>query len=115
MLLRLLMDQHVARAVTDGLRLRGVDILTAFEDQSHELPDPALLERANTLGRVLVSQDDDLLVEATRRQTANEPFSGVIYAHQLNVSIGMFVRDLEIVVKACNPEDLMNQVVYLPL
>ena len=45
-MLRLYMDQHVQKAITDTLRLRGVDVLTAFEDGSHELPDPLLLTRA---------------------------------------------------------------------
>ena len=58
------MDHHVPRAITTGLRLRGVDVLTAYEDGASELPDPALLDRASELGRVLFTQDDDLLAEA---------------------------------------------------
>lgn len=30
--LALYMDQHVPLAITVGLRLRGIDVLTAFED-----------------------------------------------------------------------------------
>jgi hypothetical protein len=62
--IKLYMDQHVPRAITVGLRLREVDLLTAFEDGAHGLSDPALLDRVSRLGRVLFSQDDDLLVEA---------------------------------------------------
>jgi hypothetical protein len=40
-MLRLYMDVHVPIAVTYGLRLRGVDVLTAQEDGAAELPDPA--------------------------------------------------------------------------
>ena len=43
------------------------------------------------------------------------PFGGVIYAHQLRVSIGRCVQDLEIIAKAGEPEDLMNGVMFLPL
>ena len=42
----LYMDHHVPRAITAGLRNRGVDVLTAYEDNTHELDDPALLDRA---------------------------------------------------------------------
>jgi hypothetical protein len=35
------MDHHVPRAITVGLRLRGVDVLTAYEDGQSELADPA--------------------------------------------------------------------------
>jgi predicted nuclease of predicted toxin-antitoxin system len=73
------MDHHVPRPITSGLRLRGVDVLTAAEDGADRLADTDLLDRATTLGRVLFSQDDDLLVEASRRQTAGIPFCGVIY------------------------------------
>ncbi len=67
------MDVHVRRAVTDGLRLRGVDVLTAQEDSTAEFEDPELLDRAAELKRVLFSQDDDLLREANKRQQTGEP------------------------------------------
>jgi predicted nuclease of predicted toxin-antitoxin system len=57
------MDVHVRRAVTTALRLRSIDVLTAQEDGAAELDDELLLERAAKLGRVLVSQDEDLLPE----------------------------------------------------
>jgi hypothetical protein len=40
---------------------------------------------------------------------------GVIYAHQLHVSIGTCVRDLEIIAKSGEEAELNNQVVFLPL
>lgn len=64
MALTLYMDHHVPRAITVGLRLRQVDVLTAYEDGMSEAEDPALLDRAGELGRVLFTHDDDLLVEA---------------------------------------------------
>ena len=72
----LYLDHHVPRAVAVGLRLRGVDVLTAAEDAADALDDPALLDRATAAGRVLFSQDDDLLAEARRRQAAGAPFGG---------------------------------------
>jgi len=77
MSIRLYIDVHVRRAVTAGLRLRGVDVLTAQEDGTGELPDPELLDRATELGRVLFTQDDDLLREAKRRQQTGESFAGI--------------------------------------
>jgi hypothetical protein len=109
------MDEHVHRAITTGLRLRGVDVLTAQEDGRQGDSDDALLGRAAELGRVLFSQDEDLLAEATVHQEDEMAFAGVVYAHQLRVSIGVCVRDLELIAKAASPEDLANQVEYLPL
>lgn len=115
MAIALYMNQHVPRTITVGLRLRGVDVITAYEDGASEMDDPELLDRAGELERVLFTQDDDLLAEAAKRQREGTPFRGVIYAHQLRVSIGTCVHDLEIIAKAGEPEDLINRVQFLPL
>jgi catechol 2,3-dioxygenase-like lactoylglutathione lyase family enzyme len=104
----LYMDQHVPRAITLGLRLRAVDVLTAHEDGASTFTDLALLERATTLGRVLFTQDDDLLAEATHRQMSGVPFGGVIYGHQLRVTIGQCVHDLELITQVTEPDELRN-------
>jgi Domain of unknown function (DUF5615) len=113
--LKLYTDHHVPRAITLGLRLRQVDVLTAYEDHAHDIADTDLLDRATTLGRVLFTQDDDLLAEATQRQRAGIAFGGVIYAHQQDVSIGQCVQDLVIVTAAGTEADVTNRVLYLPL
>jgi predicted nuclease of predicted toxin-antitoxin system len=82
MALGLYMDHNVRRAVTTGLRVRDVDVLTAFEDGHHTADDPDLLDRARELGRVLFSQDEDLLEEAVRRQRAGVTFSGLTYCRR---------------------------------
>lgn len=74
------MDHHVPRAITDGLRARGVDVITAFEDGTSELDDIGLLDRAAELGRVLFTRDYDLLREATERQRTGQSFYGLIYS-----------------------------------
>ena len=89
------MDEHVHRAITNGLRLRGVDVLTVQEDGYAGSPDPIVLDRATELRRVLFTQDDDLLAEANRRQQDSIAFPGIIYAHQLLVSVGDCVKELE--------------------
>jgi hypothetical protein len=109
------MDHHVPRAITLGLRLRRIDVLTAYEDGANELEDATLLDRTSERGRVVFTRDDDLLAEAAKRQREEIPFLGVIYAHQLRVSIGRCVQDLEILAKAGEPADLLNGVIFLPL
>ena len=109
------MDQHIPRAITEGLRLRGVDVITAFEDGANEMGDAELLDRATERGRVLFTQDDDLLSEAAMRQREGIPFGGVIYAHQMRVTIGACIHDLEIIAKAGDAEELSNKVQILPL
>lgn len=109
------MDENVPRAITSGLRLRGVDVLTVQEDGRSGLDDPRVLNRAVELGRVLFSQDEDLLAEAKTRQTGSRSFPGVIFAHQLHVTIGDCIRDLELIAQAADPSDLSDLVEFLPL
>ena len=115
MTLALYMDHNVPRAITAGLQRRGIDVLRAYEDGAHALDDAALLDRAQALGRVLFSRDDDLLREATRRQREGIAFGGVIYAHQREVSIGRCTLDLHLIAEASEPEELWDRVIFLPL
>jgi hypothetical protein len=92
-----------------------VDVLTAQEDDRRRLRDDKLLDRATSLGRVLFTQDDDLLREAAERQRHGVAFAGVIYGHQLKVAIGQCIRDLELLAKTSEPADCANRVEYLPL
>ena len=109
------MDVHVPYAVTIALSLRGVDVLTAQEDGSQKLEDAALLDRATTLGRILFTRDDDLLREGALRQKRGKNFTGIIYAHQLDVSIGQCVIDLELIAKTSDSDEWINRLEYLPL
>lgn len=112
--LALYMDVHVPRAITNGLRRRGVEVITAQEDGSVELDDPPLLDRATALNCPLYTQDDDLLAEAHRRQIEGEAFAGVIYSHQLRSPIGKCVDDLELIAKTFEPDDLKGRVEFIP-
>jgi hypothetical protein len=111
----LYLDENVHRAIAVGLRLRGVDILTVQDDGRSGIDDPAVLDRATELGRPLFSQDEDLLVEGHRRQAAGESFAGIIFAHQLHVTLGDCVRDLHLIATLADPEELANRVEFLPL
>lgn len=115
MSVRLYLDVHVRRPVTNALRVRKVDVLTAQEDGTSRWEDAELLDRASEIGRVLFTQDDDLLQEAYLRQRRGEHFNGVIYAHQQNITVRRTIEDLELIAKVCEIEELANRVIFLPL
>ncbi len=115
MTIRLYMDQHVPGPITTGLRRQDIDVLTAFEDNAAEFDDESLLERATHLGRVLFSQDRDLLVITHQWLETGREFSGLIYAHQLNITIGRAVRDLTLLAQVLEPTDMHNHIEFLPL
>ena len=56
----LYMDENVHGAITTGLRLRDVDVVTIQEDNRAGLADPLVLDRATELGRVIFSQDREI-------------------------------------------------------
>ena len=74
----------------------------------------ALLTRATSLGRVLFSQDEDLLAIVEERIRQQRDFAGVIYSHQLAISIGQAVRDLELISTVLEPSDMRNRVEFIP-
>jgi predicted nuclease of predicted toxin-antitoxin system len=109
------MDVHVHSAITEQLEVRGVDVITAQDDNRAKSEDDELLERATQLGRAVFTQDDDFLAIAAEWQQQSREFAGVVYAHQLRVGIGKCVQDLELIAKCYEPADLMNRVEHLPL
>jgi hypothetical protein len=110
----LYMDENVRGAITEGLRQRGVDVLTVQEDGRAGAADQDVLDRATELGRVLVSEDRDLVREATQRQRIGTWFAGVFYSHQ-TLAIGQCVEDLEIAALVLGLEECACTVRYLPL
>lgn len=115
MSIALYMDENIHRGITDGLRIRDVNVLTVQEDGRIGFKDPAILDRATELQRVLFTQDDDFLIEATLRQQKKINFVGIVYAHKLRVSVGDCIRELEIIAKAASYEELESRIQYLPL
>ena len=113
--IRFYMDTYIPRAITLGLRVRGVDVLTAQEDNAATLPDPQLLDRATQLSRALFTYDQDFFKEASERQKRKEHFAGLVYARPLRISIGKTIENLEIIAKAGEPQDIDNMITFLPL
>lgn len=96
-MIRLYLDENIQGSIYRGLLKRGVDVISAQEDGYDNTPDPQVLNRANELGRVLFTYDDDLLKEAHMRQTNGTDFAGILYAHQNNITIGRCIEDLELI------------------
>jgi hypothetical protein len=109
------MDEHVPAAIAEGLRLRGVDVLTAQEDGRRKTDDDRLISRASELGRLLFSHDKHMLEHGERRQRLGVGFSGIVFAHQRDVRIGQCISDLELICMAGDMEEFANRIEYLPL
>lgn len=115
MSVRFYMDHHVPSAVTDGLRIRNVDCLTAQEDGSQQLDDQLLLARATALERVVFSQDRHFLAIGAKQLRAGITFAGIVYAAQLRLTVGEMISDLELIAKTHDPDELKNSILWLPI
>ncbi len=109
------MDVHIPAAITAGLRRRNINVITSQEDGTREDDDVLLLQRATSLGRILFSQDQDLLQIAREWQYTGQSFAGLVFSAQQGVSIGQCVEDLELLAQCYAPEEIANQVIFLPL
>jgi len=77
--------------------------------------DELLLDRAAELGRLLITNDTDLLRIGHERQSTSKFFAGVAYAPQQGPPVGKLIENLELIVRALSREEIVNQVFYLPL
>lgn len=71
------MDEHVPQAITDGLRLGDVDVLTVQEDGAAGRPDSFVFDRSIEYERIIFTQDTDFLWRRTgvSEQAMNSPAS----------------------------------------
>jgi predicted nuclease of predicted toxin-antitoxin system len=59
--IRYVTDEHVPQAIPDGLRKRGVDVVTTAEVELLGADDEEILSFARREQRVVVTQDQDFL------------------------------------------------------
>ena len=109
------MDVHVPQAVTDGLCARGIDVLTAREDQHHKMPDPEVLDRASNLNRVLFTQDRDFLDITRQYQSTGQEFGPVVFMEQNRLGYGETIAELELIAQILTFAELRNKLTRLPL
>jgi len=102
------MDEQVPPAVTEGLRRRGVDVLTAQEAQKLAASDEEHLAFARAQERVIFTQDADFL----RLHAAGTPHAGIAYAPQ-QTPVGDMIRGLVLIAEVLEPSDMADQVEFL--
>lgn len=113
--MRLYADVNFDERPLRQLQRQGVDVLLAKDDGRGEAPDPELLDCASALDRVLLTHDDDFLVEAAHRQRSRISFVRVVYSRQGRVPIGKLVADLLLIAEATDEEYWQSRVELLPL
>lgn len=102
------MDEHVPKAVTEGLRRRGVDVVTIQELGLQAAKDKQHLEQAAREGRVVFTQDADFL----RLHAAGVSHRGIVYAPQ-QTPVSHILRSLMLIHDMLTPDDMVRHIEFL--
>lgn len=105
----------MVRAVVEGCRAAGLDLLTAYEDGSHQLSDSELLLHDRPLGRAVLTQDTDFLLLAAEWQSPGTPFSGVKFAQHGKIAIRKVMDDLCLICEVLESDECESRLICLPL
>ena len=108
------MDHHVNIAIANGLRKRGIDVVTTFEDGMADVADEVLLSHVASLGRVLVTQDKGFHRICSRWNRSGREFPGIVFAVQESIDIGRTIEYLELVARVFSTEEIRNRIEYVP-
>lgn len=107
--IRYFFDQHMPSAVANGLRLRGVDVLTAQDAGRCGMDDPDQLQFSTGEQRVIVTHGPDFLALAA----SGVQYAGIAWCHATKYSIGELIQMLELLHCVVERDDMKNQVEYL--
>jgi len=106
--IRYYLDEHIAGAIAEGLRRRGIEVLTLTEAEMLGATDEAHFAFAREKGRTIVIQDDDFL----RLAAQADDHAGVVYLPQRR-SIGETVRGLALIAGMLGAEGMRRHVEFL--
>ena len=102
-------DWHRVETEEEYLNRLSLDVLRKRTARRNSMT-PVCLSRTTVLGRVLFTQDIGFKARAEDWQREGRPFAGLVFGHQLHGSIGQYVRDLELIAKATEPEEWIGRV-----
>ena len=107
--MRFHLDEHVANAVAEALRRRGINVTTTVDANLLSAPDDEHIAFAKREGRVIVTQDTDFLRSAANDATHR----GIVYYPQGKCSIGDVARHLALMHDAMDENEMPGRIEYL--
>lgn len=106
--IKLYMDENISKPISEGLRRRGLDVLTAQEAGMLGSSDEAQLNFATREGRVIFTHDSDFL----RLHASGVAHKGIVYAQQ-QIPIGKIISGLMLIVDVMELEDMEQHVEFI--
>jgi predicted nuclease of predicted toxin-antitoxin system len=100
--------EHIPKTVADGLRRRGVDVLTTQEAGMLGVSDEEQLAFAANQGRVFLTGDDDFF----RLHAQGIQHVGIVYTNR-QTPIGQIIRGLMLIYEVLDASDMQNHIEYV--
>ena len=105
-------DENVKAAVVLGLRLRGMDVVTAQERGQRQTDDEQLLVTATAEERLLLTNDTDFLRIQAEWTAAGQPHAGIVFWPQER-PIGEVIRRILQYANATTPQEAASAVKFV--
>ena len=106
-------DEHVPFAIVQGLRKRGMDVLTVQDVDAQTEDDDVLLDRALAEERVILTTDQDFLRLASQLAQSGETSAPIFFWPQQRRSIGQMVRRIIQAASGSKYDEACSQVFFL--
>ncbi len=103
------LDEHIPKGVVEGLRRRGVDILTVQEADRSGESDEKHLAFAAREGRVIVTFDDDFL----RLDATGVPHTGIVFFQTGRRTVGELIESLMLIANVIEPNEMKNHIEFI--
>jgi predicted nuclease of predicted toxin-antitoxin system len=106
---RYFLDEHIHRAVTEALRRRGVEVLTAQEAGRTGFSDLDQIEFCRKEGIAIVTMDSNYLAHAAK----GVPHAGIVKLSASRRSIREIVRKLLLIRAVLSSEEMEGHVEFV--
>ena len=106
-------DEHVVFAIVQGLRLRGMDVVTVQDRGQEGADDSALLANALREERIMLTNDEDFLALASEHAQRGEPFAPVYFWPQQKRAVGEIIRAVIRQASGTDYEEACSRVYFL--
>jgi predicted nuclease of predicted toxin-antitoxin system len=103
------LDEHIPKGVVEGLRRRGMDVLTVQEADRSGDSDEKQLAFPTREGRVLVTFDDDFL----RLDTTGVPHTGIVFSQTGRYTVGELIESLMLIANVIEPNEMKNHIEFV--
>lgn len=106
--IRFYVDEHIAHSVVEGLRRRGINVMTTHEADILGASDEQQLRHALEQQRVMVTKDDDFL----RLHAEGVRHNGIVFIPP-QATIGTIVQGLVLIYHVLDADEMRNHVEFL--